>query len=87
MGIQLSHGPRLNARTTPRIHRAVKVTVNRMCLDGVSFDGRILTTEAFVSGVLKAFLDVPYDAQLRLMKQVLPDLQKECELVGNDELV
>lgn len=79
MPMQLSHGPRLNARTTPRIHRATKVLVNQLAMDGVTFSGRIVTIEALLSGVLKAYLDLPYESQKQLMLKVLPDLQKECD--------
>ena len=86
--LHLSQGPRLNARTTPRIHRAVKVLVNRMNLDGAVYDGRVLTTEALVSCVLKAFLDLPYQSQLDLVEQTVPSLEQECrDAVAPEQVV
>lgn len=84
MKIRLSQGPRLNARTTDRIHRATLILKNKMCQDGVVFDERILTTEALVSCVLKAFLDIEYEDQLALIKAVVPDLERECENGGGN---
>jgi hypothetical protein len=79
MSFSLSHGPRLNARTTPRIHMATKVLVNRLCVDGYTFDGRILTVESLISTILKGFLDLPYESQKKFMDKVLPELTKECQ--------
>lgn len=85
MGFQLSLGPRLNARTTPRIHRATKVLVNRLCVDGYTFDGRILTVESLISSVLKGFLDLPYESQKKFLDKTIPELKKECDETSLDE--
>ena len=84
MPMQLSHGLRLNARTTPRIHRATKVLVNRLAMDGVTFSGRIISIESLISGLLKAYLDLPYDSQKKLMLQILPELQRDCDATNLD---
>lgn len=79
MSMQLSHGPRVNARTTPRIAQDLKNTVVQMQHDGITFDGRILSTEALVSALLLTFLELSYDDRIELVKNALPDLKKECE--------
>lgn len=75
----LSYGPRLNARTTPRIHKATKMLVNKLAADGITFDSRIISVETLISAILKLFLDLPYDSQKQILERVLPELMAELK--------
>jgi hypothetical protein len=61
------------------------VLVNRLCVDGYTFDGRIITVESLISTVLKGFLDLPYESQKKFMDKVTPELAKECQETTIDE--
>ena len=73
----LSHGPRLNARTTPRIHAAVKMLAYSMTAKGTTFQGRQITSEAVISALLLEFLELPEDKQIKFLEPALRKLEKE----------
>lgn len=73
----LSHGPRLNARTTTRIHTAVKRLALVMTSRGATFQGRTITSEAIISGLLTEFLELPEDKQIKFLEPALRKLEKE----------
>lgn len=73
----LSHGPRLNARTTPRIHVAVKRLAISATASGLTFQGRAMSAEAIISAILTEFLELPQEKQLRFLEPALRKLEKE----------
>ena len=54
----LSAGPRINARTTRRIHGGIKKLSLIATAEGLRFQGRDVSSEAIVSAVLFEFLDL-----------------------------
>ena len=73
----LSHGPRLNARTTKRIHVAVKKLALQSTSQGLTFQGRSVTSEAIISAILTEFLELPQDKQIRFLDKSLRKLEAE----------
>lgn len=71
----LSHGPRINARTTPEIHNAVKRLGINATARGLTFQGRTVSSEAIVSAVLLAFLSREEDDQIRFLDTALRRLE------------
>lgn len=71
----LSHGPRINARTTPEIHNAVKRLGINATARGLTFQGRTVSSEAIVSAVLLAFLTRDEDDQIRFLDTALRRLE------------
>lgn len=65
----LSHGPRINARTTPEIHRAIKRLSVNASAHGLTFQGRAVSCEAIVSTVMLAFLNKPQDEQIKFLEK------------------
>lgn len=74
----LSNGPRVNARTLPRLHDFVREHVRRLSKDGLYFEGRVVSAEAMVSALLALYASLPYDVQKRMMAAALKDLESEC---------
>ena len=83
----LSHGPRLNARTTPRIHRGIKMAAIQVSADGLSFQGRDVTSEAIISAILSEFLKLNREEQLLFLKPTLKDLETEVETIGSQDIM
>lgn len=73
----LSHGPRLNARTTARIHTAVKKLALDATTQGMTFQGRAVTSEAIISAILVEFLEITEDKQLKFLEPAMRKLEKE----------
>jgi hypothetical protein len=71
----LSHGPRINARTTPDIHNAVKRLALNSTRRGLTFQGRQVSSEAIVSAVLLKFLKWPEDEQVKFLESAFRDLE------------
>ena len=71
----LSHGPRINARTTPEIHNAVKRLGINATARGLTFQGRTVSSEAIVSAVLLAFLTREEDDQIKFLDTALRRLE------------
>lgn len=71
----LSHGPRINARTTPEIHNAVKRLGINATARGLSFQGRTVSSEAIVSAILLAFLHKSEEDQIRFLDVALRQLE------------
>ena len=76
----LSQGPRLNARTTPRIHRGIKHVAVVASVHGLQFQGRDLSVEAVISSILSEFLELPEKDQVEFLRPALRKL--ETELLG-----
>lgn len=73
----LSQGPRINARTTPRIHRAIKFVANMGSVAGLEFQGRDLSSEAVVSAILLEFLELSDQDQVDFLRPALKKLEVE----------
>lgn len=71
----LSHGPRINARTTPEIHNAVKRLGINATARGLTFQGRSVSSEAVVSAILLVFLQRDEDEQIKFLEQALRHLE------------
>lgn len=71
----LSHGPRINARTTPEIHNAVKRLGINATARGLTFQGRTVSSEAIVSAVLLAFLAREEEDQIKFLDAALRRLE------------
>lgn len=71
----LSHGPRINARTTPEIHNAVKRLGINATARGLSFQGRTVSSEAIVSAILLAFLRKSEEDQIKFLEIALRQLE------------
>lgn len=72
----LSHGPRINARTTPGIHNAIKRLGINATHKGLTFQGRSVSSEAIVSAIMLAFLEKPEDDQIKFLEMAFPKLEK-----------
>jgi len=77
----LSQGPRLNARTTARIHRAIKTVGIQASIRGLQFQGRDVTSEAIISSVLLEFLKLSQEDQTEFLRHALKELQTELEAI------
>lgn len=75
----LSLGPRINARTLPRIHRGIKNHCQALSDSGCTFEGRPVSAECLVSAILSAYLDLNYKEQLAFIKPALALLEEELE--------
>jgi hypothetical protein len=73
----LSQGPRLNARTTRRIHTAVKHLSLKCTTEGISFQGRDVSVEAVISAVLIELLALKEDEQISFLETALKKLEAE----------
>ena len=73
----LSHGPRINARTTPEIHSAVKRLALNATHAGLTFQGRQVSSESIVSAVLLVFLQRPEDDQIKFLERAFRTLEAE----------
>jgi len=73
----LSQGPRLNARTTRRIHSAVKHLCLACNAAGISFQGRDVSSEAIISAVLLEMLELPQKDQIDFLRIALRKLEAE----------
>lgn len=80
----LSSGPRVNARSTPRIHEGIKRNCIELSERGLVFEGRQVSAEALVSALLKCYLDLTLDEQLTMMRPALKELEKELEEMDHD---
>lgn len=78
----LSQGPRLNARTTHRIHRGVKQVALVASANGLQFQGRDLSSEAVISAVLIEFLKLSHDEQKQFLEYSLKELENELSDVA-----
>lgn len=74
----LSEGLRVNARTLPRLHKFVADHCKDLSKDGVYFNGRVLSAEAFISALLATYAALPYQMQKKLVVSALRDLEEEC---------
>lgn len=72
----LSHGPRINARTTPEIHNAIKRLGINSTARGLTFQGRTVSSEAIVSAILLAFLEKEEDKQIKFLEGALRKLEE-----------
>jgi len=77
----LSSGPRINARTTRRIHLAIKRVGLIMTANGLRFQGRDISSECITSAVLYAFLELPEAKQEAFLRDILPKLEAELNQV------
>lgn len=82
----LSHGPRLNARTTPRIHRGIKMSAILVTSNGLNFQGRAVTSEAIISAILSEFLKLPNEDQKEFLKGTLKELEQELETIAFQDI-
>ena len=82
----LSSGPRVNARSTPRIHEGIKRNCIELSERGLVFEGRQVSAEALVSALLKCYLDLTLDEQIAMMKPALKELEKELDAEFEDDL-
>lgn len=73
----LSQGPRLNARTTPRIHNAIRDLATDLTRNGLRFGDRTLPVEALISAIVSGFLELSREEQTAYLKVALPKLEKE----------
>jgi len=73
----LSQGPRLNARTTRRIHAAIKHLALQSSVAGVTFQGRDISSEAIISAVLLEYLELSTDDQIAFLRPALRKLEAE----------
>jgi hypothetical protein len=73
----LSTGPRLNARSTKRIHAGAARLSLILESDGLTFEGGRPGVEAIVSALVSAFLTVPYDQQKAFLKKAFVELEEE----------
>lgn len=75
----LSLGPRINARTLPRIHRAIKDNCQKLTDAGCTFEGRAISTESLVSAVMMAYLDLDFKTQLQFIRPAMELLEQELD--------
>lgn len=80
----LSSGPRVNARSTPRIHEGIKRNCIELSERGLVFEGRQVSAEALVSALLKCYLDLSIDEQIQMMRPALKELERELEEMDHD---
>jgi cytidylate kinase len=80
----LSSGPRINARSTPRIHESIKRNCIELSDRGLTFEGRQVSAEALVSALLKCYLDLTIEEQVSMMTPALKDLESELEEMNQD---
>lgn len=73
----LSHGPRLNARTTPEIHQAVRRLSINATAKGLTFQGRAVSVESIVSAVMFEFLKTSEDRQIQFLEKAFRNLENE----------
>lgn len=73
----LSQGPRLNARTTRRIHAAIKHLALVATTEGLTFQGRDISSEAIISALMLEFLEIDRPQQLAFLKPALKKLEAE----------
>lgn len=73
----LSTGPRINARSTPRIHEGIKKNCLELSDLGLTFEGRQVSAEALVSALLACYLNLSLAEQAEMMKLALKDLERE----------
>ncbi|MFM1801587.1 MAG: hypothetical protein RJA81_939 [Planctomycetota bacterium] len=73
----LSQGPRINARTTPRIHRGIKHVAVTASVHGLQFQGRDLSSEAIVSAIMTEFLELSEQEQVEFLRPALKKLEAE----------
>jgi hypothetical protein len=73
----LSQGPRLNARTTRRIHTAIKHAALNATVAGVTFQGRDVSSEALISAILAEFIEISREDQIAFLRPALAKLEKE----------
>ena len=81
----LSDGPRVNARTLPRLHAFVREHVRRLSKEGMYFEGRVVSAEAFVSALLATYASLPFEVQKKLMASALKELEEECRETFTDK--
>jgi len=77
----LADGPRLNARTTRRIHLGIKRSGLMMTFRGLRFMGRDVTSESIISAVLSAYLDLTEEQQEKFLRDAFPKLEEEVRSV------
>lgn len=75
----LSLGPRINARTLPRIHKSIKSHCQQLTDAGCTFEGRAISTESLVSTVMMAYLDLDLKTQLEFIKPAMKLLEQELD--------
>ena len=73
----LSQGPRLNARTTRRIHGLVKQLGIACSSQGLTFQGRDISSEAIISAVLLEMLELPQKDQVEFLRIAFRKLEQE----------
>jgi hypothetical protein len=73
----LSQGPRLNARTTSRIHMGIKQCALISSQRGLHFQGRDLSVECVISAILLEFLELNDQDQADFLKPALRKLEAE----------
>jgi len=77
----LSAGPRINARTTRRIHGGIKKLSLIATAEGLRFQGRDVSSEAIVSAVLFEFLDLTEKEQMTFLTATFPRLEAELNRI------
>ena len=77
----LSAGPRINARTTRRIHGGIKKISLIATAEGLRFQGRDVSSEAIVSAVLFEFLDLTEKEQMAFLTATFPRLEAELNRI------